>query len=37
MGRSIRKGPFIAYKLLEKVNEMNENGKKITIKTWSQK
>jgi small subunit ribosomal protein S19 len=35
MGRSIRKGPFIAYKLLEKVNDMNDKGKKTTIKTWS--
>jgi small subunit ribosomal protein S19 len=35
MGRSLRKGPFIAYHLLKKVNEMNSSGKKQTIKTWS--
>ena len=37
MGRSIYKGPFVAYHLLKKVNEINENGKRgqITIKTWS--
>jgi small subunit ribosomal protein S19 len=35
MGRSLRKGPFIAYHLLEKVREMNSSGKKKTIKTWS--
>jgi small subunit ribosomal protein S19 len=35
MGRSIRKGPFVAYHLLEKVNSMNTIGKKLTIKTWS--
>jgi small subunit ribosomal protein S19 len=35
MGRSLRKGPFIAYHLLKKVNEMNSVGKKQTIKTWS--
>jgi small subunit ribosomal protein S19 len=35
MGRSLRKGPFIAYHLLEKVNQMNSSGKKKTIKTWS--
>jgi small subunit ribosomal protein S19 len=35
MGRSIRKGPFVAYELLEKVTDMNEKGKKVTIKTWS--
>ena len=31
MGRSLRKGPFIAYHLLEKVREMNSSGKKKTI------
>jgi len=35
MGRSISKGPFVAYQLLQKVNELNEKGKKVTIKTWS--
>ena len=35
MGRSLRKGPFVAYHLLEKINVMNETGKKSTIKTWS--
>lgn len=35
MGRSIRKGPFVAYHLLKRINEMNDTGKKITIKTWS--
>ena len=35
MGRSISKGPFVAYHLLNKINTMNEQGKKDTIKTWS--
>lgn len=35
MSRSIRKGPFVAYHLLKKVNAMNADGKKLTIKTWS--
>ena len=35
MGRSQRKGPFVAYHLLKKVNEMNANDKRTTIKTWS--
>jgi len=35
MGRSLNKGPFIAYHLLKKVNEMNEAEKKSVIKTWS--
>ena len=35
MVRSIYKGPFVAYDLLEKINKMNESGKKTVLKTWS--
>ena len=35
MGRSLKKGPFVHEKLLKKVNELNESGKKVVIKTWS--
>ena len=35
MGRSISKGPYIAYHLLNKIKKMDESGKKDTIKTWS--
>jgi small subunit ribosomal protein S19 len=35
MGRSIKKGPYVAYKLLKKVAKMNEANKKGVIKTWS--
>ena len=35
MGRSVSKGPYIAYHLLAKLNQLNEQGKKETIKTWS--
>ena len=35
MGRSIHKGPFVAYHLLKRINQMNESGKKSAIKTWS--
>jgi len=35
MGRSIKKGPFVSYNLLEKINELNTKGKKLIIKTWS--
>ena len=35
MPRSLKKGPFIHYKLQKKVDEMNESGKKSVIKTWS--
>ena len=35
MGRSVKKGPFVQAKLLERVQAMNEKGEKIVIKTWS--
>ena len=35
MGRSISKGPYIAYHLLNKLKKLNEKGKKEIIKTWS--
>ena len=35
MGRSISKGPYIAYHLLKKINILNATGKKEVIKTWS--
>ena len=36
MGRSIAKGPFVAYHLLNKINKLNEKGTKDdVIKTWS--
>ena len=35
MPRSLKKGPFIAYHLLKKIDKMNAAGKKDTITTWS--
>jgi len=35
MTRSLKKGPFVAYHLVKKINKMNEAGKKDTIITWS--
>ena len=35
MSRSTNKGPYVAPKLLRKVEEMNKNGEKIVLKTWS--
>lgn len=35
MGRSVKKGPYVAFKLLKKVDKMNEGSKKSVIKTWS--
>ena len=35
MSRSIKKGPFVHAGLLKKIEEMNQNGDKKVIKTWS--
>lgn len=35
MSRSLKKGPFIDYKLERRVIQMNESNKKSVIKTWS--
>ncbi len=36
MGRSLKKGPFVAAHLLEKVDKMNAGGgNKKPIKTWA--
>ncbi|MEE2961126.1 MAG: 30S ribosomal protein S19 [Myxococcota bacterium] len=37
MPRSIKKGPYLDYHLVEKVERMNESGKKQVIKTWSRR
>ncbi|MCX7728449.1 MAG: 30S ribosomal protein S19 [Bacteroidia bacterium] len=37
MARSLKKGPFIDYKLWLKVQKMNETGKKAVIKTWARR
>jgi small subunit ribosomal protein S19 len=37
MARSIKKGPYVFYKLEKRVHEMNEKGKKSVIKTWSRR
>jgi len=35
MSRSLKKGPFIDYKLEKKVLDVVESKKKVVIKTWS--
>ena len=35
MPRSLKKGPFINYKLEKKVIDQQQSGKKAVIKTWS--
>ncbi len=37
MARSLKKGPFVDFKLEKRVVEMNDNGKKNVIKTWSRR
>jgi small subunit ribosomal protein S19 len=37
MSRSIKKGPFIDFKLEKRVMGMNEGGKKSVLKTWSRR
>lgn len=35
MSRSIKKGPYVQEKLLARIVEMNNSGKKSVLKTWS--
>jgi small subunit ribosomal protein S19 len=35
MSRSIKKGPFIAYSLFKKIDNLGITNKNNTIKTWS--
>jgi small subunit ribosomal protein S19 len=37
MGRSLKKGPFVEPKLLEKIDKINKGGAKKPIKTWSRR
>ena len=37
MARSIKKGPYVFDRLLKKVQNLNETGKKEVIKTWSRR
>jgi small subunit ribosomal protein S19 len=37
MSRSIKKGPFIDFKLEKRILEMNEGQKKTVLKTWSRR
>ena len=37
MARSLKKGPYVFDRLINKVNEMNNNGKKEVVKTWSRR
>ena len=35
MSRSLKKGPFVQPRLLDRIRKMNEAGEKKVIKTWS--
>ncbi|CAN5191107.1 30S ribosomal protein S19 [soil metagenome] len=35
MPRSLKKGPFVAANLIEKIQGMNDRNEKRVIKTWS--
>lgn len=37
MSRSLKKGPYVFERLLNKVIALNESGKKEVIKTWSRR
>lgn len=37
MARSIKKGPYVSYKLERKIAALNDSGKKSVIKTWSRR
>ena len=37
MARSIKKGPYVFPRLLTKVQNLNKEGKKEVIKTWSRR
>lgn len=37
MSRSIKKGPYVSYKLEKKVAQLNDSVKKTVVKTWSRR
>ncbi|MBN2215415.1 MAG: 30S ribosomal protein S19 [Bacteroidales bacterium] len=37
MSRSVKKGPFIDFKLEKRILEMNKTNKKSVTKTWSRR
>jgi small subunit ribosomal protein S19 len=37
MGRSLKKGPYVDPKLMEKVERMNRAGDRRPIRTWSRR
>ncbi|MDR1884795.1 MAG: 30S ribosomal protein S19 [Synergistaceae bacterium] len=37
MGRSLKKGPYVDAKLLKRIEDMNESGRKRVVKSWARR
>ena len=37
MSRSLKKGPYVDFKLEKKVDRLNSNNKKEVVKTWARR
>ncbi|APF17657.1 30S ribosomal protein S19 [Caldithrix abyssi] len=37
MARSVKKGPYIDQSLMKKIQKLNEEGKKVVVKTWARR
>ena len=37
MGRSLKKGPFIDVRLMERIDELNRSRQKKVLKTWARR
>ncbi len=35
MSRSLKKGPYVESRLIQRIHAMNETGEKRVVKTWS--
>ena len=35
MSRSVKKGPYVEERLMNRINAMNESGNRTAVKTWS--
>lgn len=37
MARSLKKGAFVDDSIMKKINKLNEENKKLVVKTWSRR
>ena len=37
MGRSIKKGPYVDQSLAKRIAKLNEENKKVVVKTWARR